>query len=177
MNTEKVKYTFLIVLCIILCSCGKSEISIPDSAKLVLHSILEYPNEDLYTPSTSVIGMDNEPKGADQEEMESNTQKWREAIGDCFAGDMFDSFYNQWEKDGILGYAYANDLTITVTDMQLLNQNDDVWHVQTTIAVTDSDTQKKSYNLEWRIIFDKDAPELIQSIKLLDDAGLFDSKS
>lgn len=174
MKVRTIRFFPLLVLCILLCGCSKSETSVPDSANLVLRSVLEYPNEDLYTPSSAVIGI--ETKDVDyeeiQKEIDADTKKWKTAVGDCFAGDMFSSFYQQWERSGILGHAYANDLTITVKNIQLVSRENEIGHIQTTIDVTNSEGQTDTYTLEWRIIFDKDTPELIQSVELLDDAGL-----
>ena len=90
---------------------------------------------------------------------------------------MFDSFYQQWERTAVIGYAYANSLDITVNKIELLSQEDNVYHIQTTIDVTDKDNQVEKYDLEWRLIFDKDTPNLIQSVELINDDGLIENKN
>ena len=181
MKARKISMVLLLMLCLALCSCSSSEKNIPDSAVLVLNSILEYPNEDLYTPSSVIIGIDEDPGDIDyegmQEAIDADTENWEETIGDCFAENMFDSFYQQWERTAVIGYAYANSLDITVNKIELLSQEDNVYHIQTTIEVTDKDNQVEKYDLEWRLIFDKDTPNLIQSVELINDDGLIENKN
>lgn len=175
-KARKISMILLLTLCLTFYSCGKSEDSVPESATLVLRSILEYPNEDLYNPSPVTIGLDTENEDINyegmQEAIDADTETWKDTVGDCFSEKMFDSFYQQWERTAVLGYAYANNLTIKVSKMQILSHDDNIYHIQTAIDVTDDDSQTAKYELEWRIIFDKDTPDLIQSVELNDDGGL-----
>ena len=80
MKARKISMVLLLMLCLALCSCSSSEKNIPDSAVLVLNSILEYPNEDLYTPSSVIIGIDEDPGDIDyegmQEAIDADTENW-----------------------------------------------------------------------------------------------------
>lgn len=141
--------------------------------------MLECPNDDLYTPLPTVIGIDIEPGKDDSETMQksldSEKEKWQESIGDCFAGSMFDTFFQQAPRTMFLGCAHAYNLTTTIDTMTVSKQSDNIQHILVTLNVTAPDSTTEQFEPEWQIIYDTEEPELLQSIKLLNDDNFWNS--
>ncbi len=48
---------------------------------------------------------------------------------------------------------------------------DNIEHASVTVQAADEKGDTKSFDMDWMVIFDKDAPDLIQKIELKDDGG------
>lgn len=127
------------------------------------------------------IGIDDEPGKDDseamQESMDAEKEKWKEAIGDCFADKMFDTFFQQASRTMFMSHANIYNLETTIKNMNVLRQSDNIQHILVILDVTASDSSMEQYELEWQVIYDSEEPELLQSIKLLDDDNFWNSYS
>lgn len=179
-NMKKV-YIICILLGLILAGCRiRNEIS--GFTVKVLHSIIESPNEELYHAQPTEIGIgtdapDQEETDAAQKAMEEEKTAWDEAVGDCFAKGMFDTFWNSQERIYFLGASDANGFQTSVKEIELVEASDNIQHIKVTVQAETSDykeAETKDFETEWRVIYDKDDPELIQTIELTDDDGFWE---
>ena len=174
-----------------LSSCGSGASSTPDAkdaglppVERVLRAMIEYPNEELFNPTMTYIGlgvpeMTEEERAEAQAEAEKNREKeksaWQAAVGDCFANGMFDTFYDNWERTEILGTARILKLTTVVKSVDIIDkeEEDNVKPYQVTIEATDDTGHVDTYDTVWLVTFDSADPQLLQSIELLADGGFF----
>ena len=156
--------------------CSKQG-EIPDSTTKLLHAIVESPNEELYhaQPTEMRIGTDapdQEEADTAQKAVEEEKNAWDEAVGECFAEGMFDTFWNSQERIYFLGASDVNDCQTSVKEIELVETNDNIQHIKVTVQAAPSDSKENEstdFETEWRVICDKDNPELIQTIELTDD--------
>lgn len=159
-----------------LIGCSKQN-EVPDSTTNLLHAIVESPNEELYHAQPTEIGIgadvpDEEEIDAAQKAVEEEKKVWDETVGDCFAKGMFDTFWNSQERIYFLGASDVNGCQTSVKEIELVETNDNIQHIKVTVQAESSDskeTETKDFETTWRIIYDKDNPELIQTIELMDD--------
>ena len=165
----------------VLIGCSKQN-EIPNSTTKLLHAIVESPNEELYhvQPTEMGIGIDTPDEkeiDATQKAVEEEKNAWDEAVGDCFAEGMFDTFWNSQERICFLGASDVNDCQTSVKEIGLVEENDNIQHIKVTVQAETSDykeAETKDFETEWRVIYDKDDPELIQTIELTDDDGFWE---
>lgn len=165
----------------VLIGCAKQN-EVPDSATKLLHAIVESPNEELYHVQPTEIGIgtdapDQEEADAAQKTVEEEKKVWDETVGDCFAEGMFDTFWNSQERICFLGASDVNGFQTSVKEIELVEASDNIQHIKVTVQVETSDskeTEMKDFETEWRVIYDKDNPELIQTIELTDDGGFWE---
>ena len=163
-NMQKIVIGVLMIN--VLIGCSKQN-EVPDSITKLLYAIVESPNEELYhvQPTEMGIGTDT----PDEKEIE--------AVGDCFAEGMFDTFWNSQERICFLGTSDVNDCQTSVKEIGLVEENDNIQHIKVTVQAETSDykeAETKDFETEWRVIYDKDDPELIQTIELTDDDGFWE---
>jgi hypothetical protein len=164
-----------------LIGCSKQN-EIPDSTTKLLHAIVESPNEELYhaQPTEIGIGTDVPDEGeidATQKAVEEEKNAWDKAVGDCFSEGMFDTFWNSQGRIYFLGASAANGFQTGVKEIELVETNDNIQHIKVTVQAVPSDykeAETKDFETEWRVIYDKDNPELIQTIELTDDDGFWE---
>ena len=164
-----------------LIGCSKQN-EIPDSTTKLLHTIIESPNKGLYHAQSTEIGIgtdapDQEEADAAQKTVEEEKSAWDEAVGDCFAEGMFDTFWNSQERIYFLGTSDANGCRTSVKEIELVETSDNIQHIKVTVQAGTSDskeTRRKDFGTEWRVIYDKNNPELIQTIELTDDDGFWE---
>ena len=173
-------FGLIMVIVFSLMGCIRKEEEVPESAARVLTAILEAPNETLYNPEQTAYALDVDQTQEEidriQEALDEEKRVWKDELGDCFAGDMFDTFYSQWERTEVLGAAFVYNMESRVTDMRVVDQDpeDNIIHVFTAINVTGYEPKEGQYEMEWRIILDKENPELLQSVELLNAGGFLD---
>lgn len=148
----------------------------------VLRAMIEYPGDGLYQPSVTVIGEgvedpSEEEIAAAEQKAEEEKQAWRSAVGDCFADGMFDTFYSKWYRTYVIGIAYSADLTTTMTGFSVEDDDstDNIEHVITAILFSDEYGNSMSFDMDWRVKADRADGNLLQSIELIDDGGLWDT--
>ena len=172
-----IKKQGIVIFCIaILSGCTGNQQVISEPASQILHAIMECPNDELFPDHFPYIGIGDTEKTESEQKITNEDQEksaWEAAVGDCFAGDMFTSFYEQWERTAYLGYAYAMDLQIEVVEISGLDYKNEIQHVLVKMDVTDSEGNESVYNQEWRIFYDQDCTSLVQKVELLDDDGFF----
>lgn len=164
-----------------LIGCSKQN-EVPDSTTKLLHAIVESPNEELYHAQPTEIGIgtdvpDEEEIDATQKAVEEEKNAWDETVGDCFAKGMFDTFWNSQERIYFLGASDVNGCQTFVKKIELVEKNDNIQHIKVTVQAETSDykeAETKDFKTEWRVIYDKDDPELIQTIELTDDDGFWE---
>lgn len=164
-----------------LIGCSKQN-EVPDSTTKLLHAIVESPNEELYHAQPTEIGIgtdvpDEEEIEATQKAVEEEKNAWDETVGDCFAKGMFDTFLNSQERIYFLGASDVNGCQTSVKKIELVEKNDNIQHIKVTVQAETSDykeAETKDFETEWRVIYDKDDPELIQTIELTDDDGFWE---
>ena len=164
----------------VLIGCSKQN-EIPDSTTKLLHAIVESPNEELYHAQPTEIGIgtdapDQEEADTAQKAVEEEKADWNDAVGDCFSEGMFDTFWNSQERIYFLGASDANDCQTSVKEIELVEANDNIQHIKVTEQAAPSDSKEaetKDFETEWRVIYDGDDPELIQTIELTDDDGFW----
>ena len=164
-----------------LIGCSKQN-EVPDSTTKLLHAIVESPNEELYHAQPTEIGIgtdvpDEEEIDATQKAVEEEKNAWDEAVGECFAEGMFDTFWNSQERIYFLGASDMNDCQTSVKVIELVETNDNIQHIKVTVQAAPSDSKENEstdFETEWRVICDKDNPELIQTIELTDDDGFWE---
>lgn len=164
-----------------LIGCSKQN-EVPDSTTKLLHAIVESPNEELYhaQPTEIGIGTDVPDEGeidATQKAVEEEKNAWDKAVGDCFSEGMFDTFWNSQGRIYFLGASAANGFQTGVKEIELVETNDNIQHIKVTVQAVPSDykeAETKDFETEWRVIYDKDNPELIQTIELTDDDGFWE---
>lgn len=165
----------------VLIGCSKQN-EIPDSTTKLLHTIIESPNEELYHAQPTEIGIgtdasDQEEADAAQKAVEEEKTAWNEAVGDCFSEGMFDTFWNSQERIYFLGASDANGFQTSVKEIELVKASDNIQHIKVTVQVEASDSKEaetKDFETEWRVIYDKDNLEQIQTIELMDDDGFWE---
>ena len=164
----------------VLIGCSKQD-EIPDSTTKLLHAIVESPNEELYHAQPTEMGIgtdvpDEEEIDAALKAVEEEKKVWDETVGDCFAKGMFDTFWNGQERIYFLGASDANGCQTSVKEIELVETNDNIQHIKVTVQAEPSakETEPKDFETEWRVIYDKDNPELIQTIELTDDDGFWE---
>ena len=165
----------------VLIGCSKQN-EIPNSTTKLSHAIVESPNEELYHAQPTEIGIgtdapDQEETDAAQKAMEEEKTAWDEAVGDCFAKGMFDTFWNSQERIYFLGASDANGFQTSVKEIELVEASDNIQHIKVTVRAETSDskeTEAKDFETEWRVIYDKDDQELIQTIELTEDDGFWE---
>ena len=113
-----------------LIGCSKQN-EVPDSTTKLLHAIVESPNEELYHAQPTEIGIgtdvpDEEEIDATQKAVEEEKNAWDEAVGDCFAEGMFDTFWNSQERIYFLGASDVNDCQTSVKEIELVETNDNI---------------------------------------------------
>lgn len=164
-----------------LIGCSKQN-EVPDSTTNLLHAIVESPNEELYHAQPTEIGIgadvpDEEEIDATQKAVEEEKNAWDETVGDCFAKGMFDTFWNSQERIYFLGASDANGFQTSVKEIELVEASDNIQHIRVTVQAKLSDSKEiktKNFETEWRVIYDKDNPELIQTIELISDDGFWE---
>ena len=175
---------FIIVLSL-MTSCKTEDISKRmDNEQKVLKAMTEYPGDGLYDPETTAIGLDvPEPTEEDQAKAEEDAieemEAWRNAVGDCFADGMFDTFYSKWYRTHVIGIAWACGLTTTMSDFSLEDElpqdSDNIEHALTKVIATDKEGKTQSFDMDWQVIYDKDDHNLLQKIELIDDGGFYEA--
>ena len=165
----------------VLIGCSKQN-EVPDSTTKLLHVIVESPNEELYhaQPTEIGIGTDVPDEGeidATQKAVEEEKNAWDKAVGDCFSEGMFDTFWNSQGRICFLGASAANGFQTGVKEIELVETNDNIQHIKVAVQAETSDSKEaetKDFETEWRVIYDKDDPELIQTIELTEDDGFWE---
>ena len=190
MNNRKRNLYILSVMVIILIAALMTACKTEDITKRaeneekLLKAMTEYPGNGLYDPAETVIGLDApEPTEEELAEAEQRAteekEAWQKAVGECFADGMFDTFYKEWFRTEYLGVAQANGLETAVTSFGIEDDasqdSDNIEHALITVIATDKDRETKSFDMDWRIIFDKDDTDLIQKVELTDDGGFFEA--
>lgn len=177
----------LITVLSLITSCKTEDISKRmDNEQKVLKAMTEYPGDGLFDPVTTVIGLDApEPTEEDQAKAEEKAveemEAWRNAVGDCFADGMFDTFYGKWYRTHVLGIAWAFGLTTTMSDFSIEDDasqdSDNIEHALTKVIATDKDGKTQSFDMDWQVVYDKDDHNLLQKIELVDDGGFWEAFS
>ena len=170
-----------VLMIYMLIGCSKQN-EVPDSTTKLLHVIVESPNEELYHAQPTEIGIgtdvpDEEEIDATQKVVEEEKNAWEGAVGDCFAIGMFDTFRNSQERNCFLGASDVNGCQTSVKKIELVEKNDNIQHIKVTVQAETSDSKEaetKDFETEWRVIYDKDDLELIQTIELTDDDGFWE---
>lgn len=170
-----------VLMIYMLIGCSKQN-EVPDSTTKLLHVIVESPNEELYHAQPTEIGIgtdvpDEEEIDATQKVVEEEKNAWDGAVGDCFAKGMFDTFWNSQERICFLGASDVNGCQTSVKKIELVEKNDNIQHIKVTVQAETSDSKEaetKDFETEWRVIYDKDDLELIQTIELTDDDGFWE---
>lgn len=167
---------FCILIFVLLCGCTMQN-NLPSSAEKLLRTIQEAPNGKLYDPKPVEIGLEEDAPNSTQNELlqvilHEEREAWKNEVGGCFAGEMFDTFWGSPERTYFLGV--SGSYGITVKEMEVIRNEDYIQHVRTVLNVSRieaKDSERKEIVTEWRIIYDKEQPELIQSLELMDDGG------
>ena len=178
-NIQRIAIGVLMINVLMGCS-GQNEVS--DSTTKLLHTIIESPNEELYHVQPTEMGIgtdtpDEEEIDAAQKAVEEEKNAWDETVGDCFAEGMFDTFWNSQERIYFLGASDVNDCQTSVKEIELVETNDNIQHIKVTVQAVSSDSKKdetKDFETEWKVIYDKDDPELIQTTEMTDDDGFWE---
>lgn len=167
----------MILMILALTGCSGEE-TIPTSAEQVLKAVMECPNEKLYHYEPTVIGLDDteekqkERAEAAQKTQEQEKEAWEEAVGECFADGMFDTFYQRQERSFFFGAIVDSDIRTKIQKMELTENEDSIQHIMVTMIAEGA--EEKEFAIEWRVIYDKDHPERIQSLELVDDDGFWE---
>ena len=162
---RKIQRIVMGVMISVLIGCSKQS-EIPNSTTKLLHAIVESPNEELYHAQPTEIGIGTDVP--DEEEIDA-TQKAVEG--------MFDTFWKSQERIYFLGASDVNDCQTSVKEIELVETNDNIQHIKVTVQAAPSDSKENEstdFETEWRVICDKDNPELIQTIELTDDDGFWE---
>ena len=190
MNNRKFATYIFIMMAIILIAalmtaCMNENITKrAENEEKLLKAMTEYPGNGLYDPVETVIGLGApEPTAEELAESEQRAAEekeiWQNAVGDCFADGMFDTFYKDWFRTEYLGVAKANGLETAVTSFGIEDDasqdSDNIEHAFLTVTATDKEGNVKSFDMDWQIIFDKDDMNLIQKVELIDDGGFWDA--
>ena len=153
-----------------------------ENEEKVLRAMIEYPGDGLYQPSVVAIGegtedLTEEDYAAEEQKSAEEKQAWAAAIGDCFAEGMFDTFYSKWYRTYVIGIAYSARLTTTMTGFSVEDDDgtDNLEHVITSILFEDEYGNSMSFDMDWRVKADREDGNLLQSIELIDDGGLWDT--
>ena len=178
-NIQRIAIGVLMINVLMGCS-GQNEVS--DSTTKLLHTIIESPNEELYHVQPTEMGIgtdtpDEEEIDAAQKAVEEEKNAWDETVGDCFAEGMFDTFWNSQERIYFLGASDVNDCQTSVKEIELVETNDNIQHIKVTVQAVSSDSKEdetKDFETEWKVIYDKDDPELIQTTEMTDDDGFWE---
>lgn len=178
-NIQRIVIGVLMINVLMGCS-GQNEV--PDSTTKLMHTIIESPNEELYHVQPTEMGIgtdtpDEEEIDAAQKAVEEEKNAWDETVGDCFAEGMFDTFWNSQERIYFLGASDVNDCQTSVKEIELVETNDNIQHIKVTVQAVSSDSKKdetKDFETEWKVIYDKDDPELIQTTEMTDDDGFWE---
>ena len=178
-NMQKIVIGVLMIN--VLIGCSKQN-EVPDSTTKLLHAIVESPNEELYHSRPIEIGIgtdapDQEEADTAQKAVEEEKTDWNGAVGDCFAKGMFDTFWNSQERIYFLGASDVNGCQTSVKKVELVEENDNIQHIKVTVQAETSDSKEaetKDFETGWRVIYDTDDPELIQTIELTDDDGFWE---
>lgn len=178
-NIQRIVIGVLMINVLMGCS-GQNEV--PDSTTKLLHTIIESPNEELYHVQPTEMGIgtdtpDEEEIDAVQKAVEEEKNAWDETVGDCFAEGMFDTFWNSQERIYFLGASDVNDCQTSVKEIELVETNDNIQHIKVTVQAVSSDSKEdetKDFETEWKVIYDKDDPELIQTTEMTDDDGFWE---
>lgn len=178
-NIQRIVIGVLMINVLMGCS-GQNEV--PDSTTKLLHTIIESPNEELYHVQPTEMGIgtdtpDEEEIDAAQKAVEEEKNAWDETVGDCFAEGMFDTFWNSQERIYFLGASDVNDCQTSVKEIELVETNDNIQHIKVTVQAVSSDSKEdetKDFETEWKVICDKDDPELIQTTEMTDDDGFWE---
>ena len=70
-----------------------------------------------------------------------------------------------------------NGCQTSVKKIELVEKNDNIQYIKVTVQAETSDSKEaetKDFETGWRVIYDKDDPELIQTIELTDDDGFWE---
>lgn len=156
-----------------LIGCSKQN-EVPDSTTKLLHAIVESPNGELYHAQPTEIGIgtdvpDEEEIDATQKAVEEEKNAWDEAVGECFAEGMFDTFWNSQERIYFLGASDVNDCQTSVKEIELVETNDNIQHIKVTVQAAPSDSKENEstdFETEWRVICDKDHRGTVYRIKM-----------
>ena len=178
-NIQRIVIGVLMINVLMGCS-GQNEV--PDSTTKLMHTIIESPNEELYHVQPTEMGIgtdtpDEEEIDAAQKAVEEEKNAWDETVGDCFAEGMFDTFWNSQERIYFLGASDVNDCQTSVKEIELVETNDNIQHIKVTVQAVSSDSKEdetKDFETEWKVIYDKDDPELIQTTEMTDDDGFWE---
>lgn len=153
-----------------------------ENEEKLLRTMIEYPGDGLYTPVMTHIGsgadeLTEEEYAEAQRKADEDKEKWRQAVGGCFAEGMFDTFYPKWYREYIVGIAYSAGLTSEMTHYSIEDDDnsDNLEHVITTVVFADPYGHSLSYDLDWMVKFDRQNHDLLQTIELMDDGGLWES--
>jgi hypothetical protein len=175
----------IILIAALMTACKTDNITKrAENEEKLLKAMTEYPGNGLYDPAETVIGLDA-PEPTDEELAEAEQkaveekEAWLNAVGDCFADGMFETFYKEWFRNGYLGVAQANGLETAVISFGIEDDasqdSDNIEHALITVTATDKDGATKSFDMDWQIVFDKDDTDLIQKVELTDDGGFWES--
>ena len=172
----------MIVMACLLCACSGNNNSDPAgvnaSAEKVIRTVITYPNEELYDPDdVTVIGLGTVPGDDGEDPILDDKNKWKGEIGDCFAGDMFDNFYNDLLSMDFLGHAYYSGYeSAEVTDLRVEDNDpdDELEHIFATVKAVTKDGSNAEFVIEWLAKYDKADSSLLQSLTLMDDGGYLD---
>lgn len=146
----------------------------------LLRAMIEYPNEDLYDPVVLTLGLGTEQSeeeySAAQKRNTEEKEAWTDAVGDCFAGEMFENFYENWARTHILGLAWSADLTTTMTDFRVedSDDSDNLEHLLATVEARKPNGDTQTFEMKWMVWFDRNDKSLLQKIELMDDGGFYD---
>ena len=61
--------------------------------------------------------------------LEEEKNAWDEAVGECFAEGMFDTFWKSQERIYFLGASDVNDCQTSVKEIELVETNDNIQHI------------------------------------------------
>ena len=175
----------LILTTVLMAGCKTDDVTKrTENEEKLLKAMIEYPGEGLYDPEMTVIGL-GAPEPTEEELAESQQRAaeekdaWHNAVGDCFAEGMFDTFYGEWFRNEYLGLAWANGLSTAITEISITDDAsqdpDNIEHALITVTATDKEGAANSFVMDWQVIFDRDDPGLIQKINLIDDGGFWDA--
>lgn len=140
------------------------------SIDTLLHVLLTCPNDELYDSKGTYISLDDSEVGSTEEDLESDKNAWKEAVGECFAESRFDSFYGQWERTAFLGKASLQGDSIELKDIEIEEGDDLVKTIKAIITVSHTgDTESDEIQTTWIITLDNSGK--IQKIELKDDGG------
>lgn len=175
-----------VLMTVLMCACSNTQdedfSKRTENEEKVLRAMIEYPGEGLYDPVEAVIGqgtaeLTEKDYAAQEEKAAKDKLSWEAAVGDCFAEGMFDTFYGKWYREYVIGIAYSADLTSVMSNFSIEDDDgsDNLEHVISTIIFSNDYGDSMSFDMDWRVKFDREDHNLLQTIELMDDGGLWES--